>query len=664
MIMRAVIGAVLACAFALATAHAAPVEHQIQVRIDPATRVLEGRDRISLDSKRAVALLLSARLRIDTLAVDGRRISVTPDTARGMQRISLPAAHRIDLRWGGVLAPLARNLDHRETLGYAEPASGEEGTFLPSGSGWYPAVDGALERYRVDLDLPAMQRGLVPGKLIAESVTAQRYRARFAFEHPAEGITLIAGPYRIEERRLRTAAGSNVRLRTYFHAQLAELASGYLDSVAGYLDLYERWIGPYPFSEFSVVSSPTPTGFGMPSLTYLGIDVLRLPFIRSTSLGHEVLHNWWGNGVYPDYARGNWSEGLTTFMADYAYRERESPASARAARLAWLRDYAAVASDEDYPLARFTARTHGASQIVGYNKAAMLFFMLRDAIGETAFDAGLRRFWREQRFRVASWAQLQSAFEHASGKPLAAFFAQWLERAGAPRLRIANARSEEAEGGWRLSVTLDQGVPPYALSVPLAIRTAQGELTRRMQMSHERDTAVFDLAAHPLAVVLDPDLRIMRRLAPAEAPPILREAMLAASPTQLTPGADGAMQAAAGDLARRLFENAPTANASVGATLIVGRHADIDAWLTREHMAPRPAELAAARGSAQVWTVRASDGRIVVLVSVQDAAALTALERPLPHYGQQSYLVFDAARVIERGVWPTQAQTWDLATQR
>ncbi len=662
MITRAALCA--ACALAVAVAHAAPVAHQIRVRIDPATRTLEGNDSISLDSRRRVALLLSARLHIDTLAIDGRSIAVSADSAAGMQRISLPAARRIDLRWSGMLAPLERNRNHRETLGHTEPASGVEGTFLPSASGWYPAVDGALESYRLDLDLPASQRGLVPGRLIAERVASERYRARFAFDHPAEGIDLMAGPYQIEERRVRTAAGSKVRLRTYFHAQLAELASGYLDSVAEYLDMYERWIGPYAFSEFSMVSSPTPTGFGMPSLTYLGIDVLRLPFIRSTSLGHEVLHNWWGNGVYPDYAHGNWSEGLTTFMADYAYRERESPAAARAARLAWLRDYAAMASGDDAPLIRFTSRTHGASQIIGYNKAAMLFFMLRDAIGQTAFDAGLRRFWREQRFRIASWAHLRSAFERESGRPLAAFFEQWLERAGAPQLQIANAQAEEATGGWRLSVTLDQGAPAYAISVPLGIRTARGELTRRVEMSRERDTAVFDLPARPQAVVLDPDLRIFRRLAPAEAPPILREAMLAASPTQLAPGADNALEAAARSLAARLFENARTANASVGAALVAGRHADIDAWLAREHLAPRPRELAAARGSAQVWTLRAVDGRIVVLVSVRDAAALTALERPLPHYGRQSYLVFDGARVIERGIWPTRPQVWELNTTR
>jgi hypothetical protein len=652
--------AVLICALMLPAIAAAQPAHQIRVRIEPDSRFLEGRDSIRLDALRGVTLVLSARFHIDSLLVDARRIAVPDKPAGGFHRIALGAARRIDLRWSGELARLDQNLDHRHTLGYAEPASGKEGTFLPSGSGWYPAVDGSLERYSVELDLPVDQRGLVPGRLIEESQAGGRYRARFEFGHPAEGIALMAGPYRIEERRAHTAAGSDVRLRTYFHAGIAELAPGYLDSIAGYLDLYERWIGPYPFSEFSVVSSPTPTGFGMPTLTYLGIDVLRLPFIRATSLGHEVLHNWWGNGVYPDYARGNWSEGLTTFMADYAYRERESPEAAAAARLAWLRDYAAMPPADDAPLARFTSRTHGASQIVGYNKSAMLFFMLRDLIGEAAFDQGVREFWRTNRFRIASWNDLRSAFEHASGRNLAEFFGQWLQRSGAPNLRIVDAAAGPAAGGWRLSVTLEQGAPAYALSVPLAVHTASGEITRRVELSRERGTAVLELPAEPLQIALDPELRLLRRLAAAEAPPILRDAMLAEHPRLVIPTADAAVEAAAHGLAARLLEHAAAERAGASTLLVAGLHADIDGWLAREGMASRPAALAAARGSAQVWTARASDGRLVVMVSARDAQSLAALSAPLPHYGRESYLVFDGARMIERGVWPSHPQVAEV----
>ncbi len=409
-----------------------------------------------------------------------------------------------------------------------------------------------------------------------------------------------------------------------------------------------------------MVSSPTPTGFGLPTLTYLGIDVLRLPFIRSTSLGHEVLHNWWGNGVYPDYARGNWAEGLTTFMADFAYRERENVEAASAMRLAWMRDYAAMPFGDDVALVRFTQRTHGASQVVGYNKAAMVFFMLRDAIGAAAFDDGVRSFWREHRFRTASWDDLRVAFERASGKRLDAFFAQWLERPGAPDLRIADAHAAAADTGWRLNVTLTQGAPPFLISVPIAIRTQEGEIVRRVELSREREVLALELQAQPFAVTLDPERRIFRRLAAAETPPILREAMLAGSPTMLTISADAAVQAAARKVAARLFEFLTTDRGGSSALLVIGLHADIDAWLAGRQMTPRPGMLAAARGSAQTWTVRGVDGRVIALVSARDATSLAALAGPLPHYGGQSYLVFDDARVIERGTWPSLPQVWEL----
>jgi hypothetical protein len=90
--------------------------------------------------------------------------------------------------------------------------------------------------------------------------------------------------------------------------------------------------------------------------------------------------------------------------------------------------------------------------------------------------------------------------------------------------------------------------------------------------------------------------------------------------------------------------------------LLIGLHQDIDAALTRLGLPPRPASVSG-RGSVQVWTM-ASDklGAPVAVISTRDAAALAALMRPLPHYGAQSYLVFDGSRVIERGVWPASSR--------
>jgi aminopeptidase N len=638
-----------------------PARLELDARLDPATRDLRARG-VLVVGRDATDIALAARFRVDSFAVDGRRDAPASRLRDGRRVWRLPAAERerrVEIAWHGMLDPLDESLSHRDTLGDARPVAGERGSFLPGSTLWHPTVSDGLAGYRVAIAVPAGQRALVAGRLVEERERGAEYHARFEFPHPADGIDLIAGPYRVESREVRTAAGTPLRLRTYFHPEVAPLAGGYLDSVLGYIDRYEGSIGAYPYSEFSVVSSPTPTGFGMPTLTYLGIDVLRLPFIRTTSLGHEVLHNWWGNGVAVDYARGNWSEGLTTFMADYRYKEEQGADQAGEMRLEWLRDFAAMPASEDRPLNRFVARHHGASQIVGYNKAAMTFLMLRDLVGGEAFDAGIREFWRAQRFRAASWGHLQRAFEQASQRDLSAFFTQWLDRAGAPALRIAEARAVASGKSWQVTANLVQGTPPYTLQVPLLLRTERGPQARLADMRADRQVLTFETDARPKALALDPDLRLFRRLAPGEAPPILRQVMI--DPATLVAIISGGAAADAGrKLAGRLLdytakELPPEAQLPDAPLLAIGLAGEVDAWLAKKGLAPQPS-IFAANATARVWAARRSDGRALVAVSARDAAALAALLRPLPHYGRQSWIAFDGARAIERGVWPSTPQ--------
>lgn len=652
---------VAAAALVVAQAAAGAAHLEVEATLDPATRELRARGTLAV-GREATEIILAARYRVESFVVDGRRGAVPAATRGGRHVWRLPAAERarrVEIAWRGAVDPLDESLSHRDTLRNGRPVAGARGSFLPGSTLWHPLAAQGLSGYRATVTVPAGQKALVPGRLVDELESEGRYRARFEFAHPSDGIDFIAGPYRVENRDARTAGGKAVRLRTYFHPEIASLAQGYLDAVLGYIDLYEGWIGEYPFSEFSVVSSPTPTGFGMPTLTYLGIDVLKLPFIRATSLGHEVLHNWWGNGVFVDYARGNWSEGLTTFMADYHFRERQGPAAARDMRLDWLRDFTALPASEDRPLTRFVARSHGASQIVGYNKTGMVFRMLRETIGREAFDAGLREFWRAHRFRVASWSDLRRSFEAASQRDLGWFFAQWLDRAGAPSVRFVDARAAQRGEAWRVTVTLAQSAPAYRLRVPVRARTAGGEETHLVDLEGDRVVASFETAAEPVALALDPDLELFRRLAPDEAPPILREVMVHPT-TMLAAVSEGAAEVAR-KLAAQLLDHPAKAFAGgplpSGPLLAIGLSDDVDAWLARHGLPARPAAVAG-KGTAQVWTGTRSDGRTLVVVSARDPDALAALLRPLPHYGRSSWVVFDGAKAIDRGVWPSKPQAW------
>ena len=651
----------------LSAARAASPTLDLAIDLDPATRRLAARADL-VPAARDFRFELHQALEVSAASADGKPLAVRPAGRRGSMRawrVALPpAAERLHLEYAGTLPALERQLDHRDVLQGLSPMASPEGSFLPSGGAWYPRP-AALFAYRVAVSVPGDQRAVVPGRLQSEELPADgsgRYRARFEFAQPAEGIDLMAGPWVVREKMMPRAGAEPLRLRTYFFRDIEAipgLADAYLDDTRRYLERYAAEIGPYPFSGFSVVASPLPTGFGMPTLTYLGAEVLKLPFIRATSLGHEVLHDWWGNGVYVDYAQGNWSEGLTTFMADYAYKEAESAEAARAMRLGWLRDFAAVPAADQQSLAQFRARTHGASAAVGYGKAAMLFVMLRDAIGEEAFRRGVRAFWQAQQFRTASWSDLRAAFERASGQPLKAFFAQWVDRAGGPAVRIAGA--EATAGGARLTLTVEQSAPAYALHLPVQLVFPDRTETRWIDVAGERQAVTLDVGTLPEGVRLDPELRVWRVLGQEQLPPILRQWITARTPRLAQASAAPEVRVAAAALARRFFEVEPQAVAPAGMVqgsgpvLLAGLHADVDAVLARAGLPPRPAPLAG-RGSAQVWTVSGVAGAPVAVVSARDAESLLALLRPLPHYGAQSWLVFEDARAVERGVWPAAAR--------
>ena len=667
---REVVTALLGLMLATASAFAAP-DLVLDISLDPPSRQFKAEAELQ-PGARNFRFLLHESLRVTSARAGNETVGV--DSASGPRgyrqwtvRLAQPG-QKLRIRYEGQLPPLERNRDHRSVLGGMPPMAAPEGSFLASGSGWYPRP-AELFTYRVNLAVPHGQRALVAGKRIAENRPAaagESYRASFEFNLPSDGIDLMAGPWIVREKTLARPGQAPIHLRTLFPADLDAqpgLAQGYLDDSAAYIERYSRAIGAYPYSEFSIVASPLPTGFGMPTLTYLGAEVLRLPFIRKTSLGHEILHNWWGNGVYVDYQRGNWSEGLTTFMADYAYREEESAGAASEMRLAWLRDAAVFAGENTDALRDFRSRANAAGATLGYGKAAMLFVMLRDRLGQQAFDQGIRHFWAAQRFRIASWDDLQAAFESVSGEKLGAFFAAWLDQKALPDVAIAHAEA---------SAIRTPGSPPYQLTIrfrkqdarlplrlPIEISGAGQRETHWVELGAERNTTTIPLAFAPQSLRLDPDMRVWRRLQASQLPPILRQWMAGRSPQLVDVARGPEASQAVRQLAGRLFENPPESLAparlssalnSKNPVLLAGTHAEVDQALAGAGLPARPASLAG-KGSAQVWTVPGQPYPLAV-ISAQDAAALNALQRGLPHYGGQSWLVFEQGRVIDKGIWP------------
>jgi len=306
----------------------------------------------------------------------------------------------------------------------------DSGGLVPASGKWLLDLQGTDAGWVITIETPPGYFAVpYPGGTVQKSASGNL--TIFEAQPLIARAPLIIGKFEMAERK-----ANGITLRTFFSKQNARLADSYLDASGEAIASLSDRIGPYPYEAFSVVESPLPVGIGYPGFTLISGRILPMPFMRGRSLWHEIAHVWWGNGVFVNYDRGNWAEGFAAFFADYALAK--AAGKGREHRYDWLLEYDALPDSADYPLRRFVTKSHGQSQAIGYGKAAMVLVMLRREIGEDSFDSGVKRFWRENKFKIASWAEIEAAFQAETSLPLGPFFQRWLDEPGASPANAAD----------------------------------------------------------------------------------------------------------------------------------------------------------------------------------------------------------------------------------
>jgi aminopeptidase N len=366
---------------------------------------------------------------------------------------------------------------------------------------WYPLIEG-LSIYELTASLPEGFSAVSE----ADVITVRGMEYSFHFPHPLTGINLAAGRYTELKESFNTTD-----IYVYFFPEDFHLAKTYLEYTKRYLKLYEDLIGPYPYRRFSVVENILETGYSMPTFTLLGRRVISLPFIVETSLGHEVLHQWFGNFVYGDLEKGNWLEAITTYLADHLYEEQKGRGWEYRKKV--LIDYQSyVNPTNETALEDFTRRRDPATRAIGYGKGAMVFHMLRNVLGEDIFYDSLRGFIEEKKFEPASWADLREAFERASGRDLEGFFTQWLTRKGVASFEIKDPRVTFVKAVPTVSFSVVQPAEPYSFTLPVKIITDGGEVIKLLDIKREEEFFEIPVKGTPLEMVFDEGYDLLRGL--------------------------------------------------------------------------------------------------------------------------------------------------------
>jgi len=513
-------------------------------------------------------------------------------------------------------------------------------------------AEGAMATHRVTVVSPAGWEPVTQGRRAVHRAAGDSLTTVWDAPRPSDGLTLIANRYHVSERRV----GETVSY-TYFLADEPRLVETYQERTAAYLAMYGEMIGPYPYAKFATVENWFPTGYGFPSWTLLGGQVLRLPFIPYTSFGHEICHNWWGNSAFVGEG-GNWCEGLTVYCADYHYKELESPVAAREYRRNLLKDYVAYVRDgRDFPLREFTARHSGATRAVGYGKAMMVFHMADRRLGRAAFLDALRAVWRDHLFRPVTWDDFLAAFAARGDGDWETFGRQWLERTGAPALRVAEARAD-ARG---VTLTLAQAAPAYDLRVPVRVFTADGDTELVLPLATTEKTYRLAIPG-AVRLAVDPDDHLFRRLDPAEVEPTISRVLGDPAPRFVLPAGDASASAFAADWVE---EGAPV---TVAADAPADGHARVlvaPAPDTAARFLPPDVTLAGSLLFLAGRRVDLNTATVVMAVADPDVPGVTdllvltrrrgglgGLAGRVSHYGKYSWLVFPRRGRPEKGNWP------------
>ncbi len=345
---------------------------------------------------------------------------------------------------------------------------------------------------------------------------------RFTFSKAVQNIHFTAAPFIIDEREVRRG----LKVYTYLFPEEQQLADEYLEAAKKFILRYEEMIGPYPYNHFVIAENMQPTGYGMPTFTLLGKQVIRLPFIKDTSLGHEILHSWFGNGIEVEYAQGNWSEGLTSYLADWLYRSDQGEDTANRKEQI-LKYHSYVNEDNAIPLASFTSAHHSqpmaqAVRSIGYIKGAMLFHELRALIGEENFTRGIQEFYQQFLDNRAGWQDIENVFSVISGRNLERFFNERLNRTDIPNLQMMNIKVDNSPGNTTLSFTLRQRTDsPYQLRIPIQVESTNWSGRFIREINAEEEEIELPLRSPPTRIIIDPDYGFLRELTEDEMIPTL-----------------------------------------------------------------------------------------------------------------------------------------------
>jgi aminopeptidase N len=319
-----------------------------------------------------------------------------------------------------------------------------------------------------------------------EALPAGKKRVKFSRtpKMPSYLVVLVAG-----ELEALSGEAEGIPLRIITSRGKKQNGEYALEVTRKLLAFFNDYFGlKYPLPKLDQIAIPG--GFlgameNWGAITYFESILLFDPKVSSQStretifnvVAHEIAHQWFGDLVTPAWWDDLWlNEAFATWMEVKASNHfnpgwNARVRSGRSKNFAMSTDALRATHPVRMPIANPSDVIRSFDEIT-YQKGGAVLFMLETYLGEQVFRDGLRQYLSAHQYGNATAANLWTAMEKVSGKPLSGMARSWIEQPGFPLLKVS---SSCLEGKRQLVLeqqrfTLDDEAPsPLLWQIPVIL---------------------------------------------------------------------------------------------------------------------------------------------------------------------------------------------------
>jgi aminopeptidase N len=303
---------------------------------------------------------------------------------------------------------------------------------------WLPVVDHVAEKATCEfiVTAPVRYQVVCNGLLLEETnLNATQKRTHWKQSVPISPWLYVLGVAEFAVQYVDTFDGKSIQTWVFHQDRDAGFAD-FAKPTKEVLEFYTRYVGPFAYEKLANIQASSVSG-GMESASAILYNEKSVAgdgnFRWKKVVIHEIAHQWFGCAVTESDWDDVWlSEGFATYFTalfiEHAYGRDEFVKEMQDARRITFNFY------KDNP-AHTIVHTNlsDMSKVTSshtYQKGAWVLHMLRNMIGDEAFEKGIQNYYRKYMNSTARTKDFQTEMEKVSGLNLTDFFRQWLNQGG------------------------------------------------------------------------------------------------------------------------------------------------------------------------------------------------------------------------------------------